>query len=221
MRPPVDIWQGCWGHWQSAFIRENLLLLGHAAWQGYLIQGRGLVACDVEVVDATTVNWSGDVVQYSLQYIYIGAVSAYLEPHHLSADFIHRLMNMVQNYTPNRDVLIAIGGKGAIEVDWLRNLVIAPPDCHRQVCNRWDEFALGTGLNRGYDDAESYSNFRSDGASMIRICQLQQYLQRTGRILTTAHPFVKQEILKAETPPVVPVDRDGTNSTEPRGGTRP
>lgn len=150
MRPPVDVWQGCWGHWQPAFIRENLLPLGHAAWQGYLTDGRGIVASEVEVVDATTVDWSGDVVRYSLQYIPAAAVPAYLESHHLSADFIHRLMNTVQTYAPDQDVLMAIGGNGPIEIDWLRNLAIAPPDCYRQVCDRWDEFDLGTGLSRRY-----------------------------------------------------------------------
>ena len=154
MRLPVDIWQGCSGYWQSAFIRENLLPLGHAAWQGYLTHGRGLVTCEVEVVDATTVDWSGDVVQYSLQYIPAGAVPAYLEPHHLSVDFIHRLMTVVQTYAPDREILIAIGGNGPIEIDWLRNLAIAPPDCYRQVCNRWDEFNLEPEFDRRCNDAE-------------------------------------------------------------------
>ena len=60
MRLPVDIWQGCSGYWQSAFIRENLLPLGHAAWQGYRTHGQGLVVCDVEVVAATSVDWRGE-----------------------------------------------------------------------------------------------------------------------------------------------------------------
>ena len=68
MRLPIEVWQGCSGYWQSAFIRENLLPLGHAAWQGYLAQGRGLVVCDVEVVEAASVDWSGDVVKYEIRY---------------------------------------------------------------------------------------------------------------------------------------------------------
>lgn len=155
MRPAVDVWQSCWEHWQSAFIRENVLPLGHAAWQGYLTHGRGLVACAVEVVNATTVNWSGNVVEYGLQYIPVGAVSAYLESHHLSVDFIHRMMNTVQTYAPDQDVLIAIEGNEPIEIDWLRNLAIAPPDCYRQVCNRWDEFDFEIGLSRRNKDAQS------------------------------------------------------------------
>ena len=30
-------------------------------------------------------------------------------------------MNAVQTYAPDRDVLIAIGGNGPIEIDWLQN----------------------------------------------------------------------------------------------------
>ncbi|MEM1281123.1 MAG: hypothetical protein AAGG53_14160 [Cyanobacteria bacterium P01_H01_bin.152] len=154
MRPPIDVWQGCSGHWQPAFIRENLLPLGHAAWQGYLTHGRGLVTCVVGRVDASTVDWSGNVVQYSLQYIPAGAIFAYLESHYLSADFSHRLMDTVQTYTPDRDVLISIEGNGPIEIDWLQNLAIAPPDCYRQVCDRWDEFNLEPESDRRYNDAE-------------------------------------------------------------------
>jgi len=154
MRPPAEVWQGCSGHWQPAFIRENILPLGHAAWQGYLTQGRGLVACEVEVVDATTVDWSGDVVPYRLQYILAGAVPAYLERHHVPSDCRDRLVAKVQTYRPDRDVLIAIEANGAIEIDWLRNLAIAPPNCYRQVCDRWDEFNLEPKSDRRCNNAE-------------------------------------------------------------------
>ena len=142
MRPSADVWQGCQEHWQSVFIRENVLSLGHAAWQGYLTHGRGLVACEVAVVDAASMNWSSDVVQYRIQYIPSGTCPAYFESNHLPADCIHHLMPVVQTYAPDRDILIAIEGNGPIEIEWLRNLAIVPADCYRQVCDRWEEFTL-------------------------------------------------------------------------------
>jgi hypothetical protein len=148
MRLPVDIWQGCSGDWQPAFIRENLLPLGHAAWQGYLNQGRGLVVCDVEVVEATSVNWSGDVVQYQARYLSAAAVPNYLKGQGLQAGDRDRLMATVQTYRPERELIVAIAGEGPIEINWLRNLAISPPDCYRQVCNRWEEFALKPGDGR-------------------------------------------------------------------------
>ncbi|MEO0984008.1 MAG: hypothetical protein AAFY20_00505 [Cyanobacteria bacterium J06639_14] len=154
MRLPVDVWQGCSGYWQTAFMRENLLPLGHAAWQGYQTQGRGLVVCDVEVVAATSVDWSGDVVKYQTRYITAVAVPDYLEAHGLQASDRDRLVNAVQTYCPEQEMLTAIGQAGSIEINWLQNLEIAPPDCHRQVCNRWDEFALKSS-DRGRRDDDS------------------------------------------------------------------
>mgnify|MGYP006279337905 FL=1 len=140
---PIEVWQGCSGYWQSAFIRENMLPLGHAAWQGCLAQGRGLVVCDVEVVAAAVVDWSGDVVQYQTRYIPALAVPDYLKAQGLKADYVDRLMDTVQTYRPEGELLVAIAGDGlSVEINWLQNLAITPPDCYRQVCNRWDEFAL-------------------------------------------------------------------------------
>lgn len=155
MRPTIDIWQGCSGHWQPAFIRENLLSLGYAAWTGYLTHGRGIVACKVETVDVASISWSSDVVQYDLQYIPASSAMAYLRHCHLSADLTHRLAETVQTYVPDQDILIAIGGNGPIEIDWLQNLVVPPPDCHYQICNRWDEFHLGSKLKGRNNDADA------------------------------------------------------------------
>lgn len=92
---PVDFWQGYTGYWQSAFIRENFLSIGHAAWQGYLTQWRGLVACGVEVVDVSTLDWRSDHVRYSIQYIPVPEVQPYLKIHNLDTDFVHHLMEVV------------------------------------------------------------------------------------------------------------------------------
>jgi hypothetical protein len=154
MRLPIEVWQGCSGYWQSAFIRENLLPLGHAAWQGYQTQGQGLVVCDVEVVEATSVNWSGDVVKYQARYIPAAAMPDYLQAQGLKADYVSRLMDIVQTYRPEGELIVAIAGEGPIEINWLRNLAISPPDCYQQVCNRWDEFALEPRADGRCDDVE-------------------------------------------------------------------
>jgi hypothetical protein len=153
MRSPVDVWQGCSGNWQPAFIRENLLPLGHAAWRGYLAQGRGLVACEV-VAAVASVDWSRDVVQYQTRYIPAVAVPNYLEARGLKAESVDRLMETVQTYAPDCDVLIALGGHGPFEIDWLRNLAIAPPDCYHQVCDRWGEFNLEPESNGRRNDVK-------------------------------------------------------------------
>ena len=151
MRLPTDVWQGCSSDWQSAFIRENLLPLGHAAWQGYLNQGRGLVVCDVEVDEATSVDWRGDVVQSQAHFLPALEVPDYLKAQGLQAVDRERLMTVVQTYCPEQEMLTAIAQAGSVEINWLRNLAISPSDCYQQVCNRWDEFALKSS-NRGRRD---------------------------------------------------------------------
>lgn len=142
MQPTVDIWQGCLGYWQSAFIRENVLPLGHAAWRGCLTQGRGLVVCDVEVFEARSVDWRSDVVKYQTRYIPAAAVPDYLKARGFQAAYVDRLMGAVQTYRPEGELLIEITHKESVEINWLRNLAISPPDCYQQICNRWVEFNL-------------------------------------------------------------------------------
>ena len=153
MRLLIDVWRGCSGYWQSASIRENLLPLDHAAWQSYRTQGRGLVVFDVEVIEALSVDWSGDMVRYEARYIPALEMPDYLKTQGLKADYVDRLMETVQTYRPERERLTAIAGEGPIvEINWLRNLAISPPDYYRQVCNRWNEFALKTSASGRRDD---------------------------------------------------------------------
>lgn len=150
MRPPNDVWQGCSGYWQSAFIRENLLSLGHGAWQGYLTQGRGVVVCHVEAIAVSSMDWRSDGVPYTVHYVPAAALPLYLEAQRCTEAVIHRLMDAVQTYQPERDILMAITGAGPLEIQWLQNLAITPADCYQQVLNRWEEFALDARSDQGH-----------------------------------------------------------------------
>ena len=151
MQPPADVWQGFSGYWQDRFIRENLLPLGHAAWQGYLAQGRGLVVCDVAVVKALSVDWRSDVVKYEARYISSIEMPDYLKVRGLETDDVDRLMDTVQTYCPNKELLVAITHGESVEIDWLHNLAISPPDCYQQIRNRWVEFNLEAPSDRRSD----------------------------------------------------------------------
>lgn len=155
--PLTDRWQSCNVPWQSAFVRENLMPLGHGAWQGYLTQGRGLVICEVEGVaglNVAALNWCRDVVRYRIQYRPIAAIRPYLIACGLPADVVDRLLAVVHTYAPEQEILLALSHSGSMEVDWLRNLAITPPDCYRQVCDRWDEFNLTPESARRCPDGE-------------------------------------------------------------------
>ncbi|MEM1369897.1 MAG: hypothetical protein AAGG02_18200 [Cyanobacteria bacterium P01_H01_bin.15] len=142
IRLPNDIWQDHSGYWQSTFIRENLMSLGHATWWGYMARGRGLLVCDVEILERASMNWGRDLVQHQARYIPAVEMPDYLKAQHLEADDVARLMDIVETYRPDGELLTAISGEGSVEIYWLQNLTLSPPDCYQQVCNRWNEFNL-------------------------------------------------------------------------------
>ncbi|QQE67614.1 hypothetical protein GFS31_43270 (plasmid) [Leptolyngbya sp. BL0902] len=151
----TDSWQSRNTPWQGAFIRENLLPLGHGAWRGYKTQGRGLVVCEIMAADVTTLNWRRDVVRYRIRYQPAAALESYLRPYGLPSTAMDGLREVVQTYRPSQELLLVLRSSDQVEMNWLRNWAIAPPDCYRQVCNRWDEFDLGaTPRRRGCRDAK-------------------------------------------------------------------
>uniref|UniRef100_A0A832H5F6 Uncharacterized protein n=1 Tax=Oscillatoriales cyanobacterium SpSt-402 TaxID=2282168 RepID=A0A832H5F6_9CYAN len=142
MRPQDSTWQGCFGYWQNLFIRENLLPLGHAAWQGFITQGRGMVVCDVVLVDAKSVDWNSDIVEYTLQFVPLPNISAYLQSLNLEVTLIERLIDTVQTYDLTQAILLLIYENGRADINLLQNLKVSPMDCYQQVQQRWVEFQL-------------------------------------------------------------------------------
>ena len=82
------------------------------------------------------------MARYGLRFVSLIEAPAYLRDKGLPGDRIDRLMAVVQTYSPDRDLLLVLSSGGHPEVNWLQNLAIAPPECHRQVCDRWAEFNL-------------------------------------------------------------------------------
>jgi hypothetical protein len=100
MQPPVDVWQGCLGYWQATLIRENFLPLGYLAWQGYLTQGRGMVACEMQISDGYDGDWSEELVQHVPSFVPASTMPDYFQCHHLQVPYLDRLMQTVQTYRP-------------------------------------------------------------------------------------------------------------------------
>ncbi|QZZ20571.1 hypothetical protein J5X98_25635 [Leptothermofonsia sichuanensis E412] len=142
MRPQDSLWQGCFGYWQNLFIRENLLPLGHAAWKGFLTQGRGMVVCEVAIVDARSVDWNSDIVKYTVRFVPLSDVSAYLQTLSLEATLIEHLIDMVQTYDPAHAILLLIDENGRADINLLQHLAISTADCYQQMQQRWSEFQL-------------------------------------------------------------------------------
>jgi hypothetical protein len=140
--PRNEVWQGYCGYWQNQFIRENLLPLGHAAWQGFTIQGRGMVVCNVAIVEDESVDWNSDIIEYVAQFVPLCNVSVYLQTFNLEATLIERLINTVRTYDPAQQILLLINENGQADINLLQNLAITPLDCYQQMQRRWSEFQL-------------------------------------------------------------------------------
>lgn len=146
MRSHDSVWQGCLGYWQNLFIRENLLPLGHAAWQGFTTQGRGMVVCNVAIADVKSVDWSGDVVEYTTRFLPMPQAPEYLHRFKLDTTLIARLMQTLKTYDPAQDMLLLIDEHGRADINLLQHLAISPVDCYQQMQQRWQEFQLDDAL---------------------------------------------------------------------------
>ena len=137
-----SVWQSSFSNWQPLFIRENLLPLGHTAWQGFLTQGRGIVICGLAIRDVFSVNWRFDLVEYTSQFLPESKVAAYLQLLNLEGRAMAVLIDKVQNYNPKTELLLLINENGRIAINLLQNMAVLPPECYRQVEQRQSEFQL-------------------------------------------------------------------------------
>lgn len=152
MQPRNELWQGYFGYWQNLFIRENLLPLGHATWQGFITQRRGMVVCDMAIIDAGSVDWSSDIVGYTVQFVPLSNVSGYLQSLSLEENLIERLIDTARTYDPAQQILLLINENGRPDINLLQQLAISPTECYQQMQQRWSEFQLETLTHRGYHE---------------------------------------------------------------------
>jgi hypothetical protein len=143
MRLKNSIWQSSSCNWQSLFIRENFLSLGHTAWQGFITQGQGMVVCDLALtMDILCVKWSLDLVEYTAHFLAEAEVTAYLQTLNLSAKLINDLVDIVQNYDQTKEMLLLINENGRISIYLLQKMAISTASCYQQVQQRQSEFEL-------------------------------------------------------------------------------
>jgi hypothetical protein len=126
-------------NWQTAFIRDNLPILGYFAWSGFKHQGWGLLLCQVELPGLETElrlhSW-----RFSTQFAPGSSLPTYLPAWKIPVLEIPKLVETIAQYHPQREMMLLIQSGGSVEVLWLQNLAITPPECYQQVCDRWDEF---------------------------------------------------------------------------------
>ncbi|MGF1938332.1 hypothetical protein [Nostoc sp. ChiQUE02] len=140
MRPSNSVWQGNFGYWQNNFIHNNLLVIGYTGWKGFQSFGRGIVICDVDTKVTHPTNTSLDTVPFTLQFLPWDLIGFYLRSQSLNSSIISSIFPAVATYNPHQDILLVLKAEPQIEVNFLHQLKITPPDCYEQVCKRWSEF---------------------------------------------------------------------------------
>ncbi|MEH2198355.1 hypothetical protein [Nostoc sp.] len=140
MRPSNSVWQGNFGYWQNSFIHNNILVIGYTAWKGFQSFGRGVVLCAVDTQVTHPTITSLDTVPFTLQFLPCDLIRHYLRSQSISSSTISSIFPAVVTYNPDRDILLVLKAEPQIEVSFLHQLKITPPDCYEQVCNRWSEF---------------------------------------------------------------------------------
>jgi hypothetical protein len=126
-------------NWRSIFIRDNFLVLGYFAWAGFRIAGKGLLMCDVEPPPIGTAFrfYTWNFTTKFVPNLYRSDCLLGLE---ISSTEIPELIDLIDKFDPQIEIVLLIHASNSIEIFWLKNLEIDPPACYLQVRDRWDEF---------------------------------------------------------------------------------
>ncbi len=138
-------WHGqesaCSGAWEPRFLEQNSLLIGHAAWDGYRLSGRGLLICHLAAPLEPEHDWRLDGVRFSRRYVARNEVTAQLRHQGLGPAAIRPSLGALDSYDPARELVVLLSGHGPELIALLRKLPTAPPTCFELVERRWSEFA--------------------------------------------------------------------------------
>ena len=133
-------WQGNFGYWQKSFIHNNLMMIGYSAWQGFLQHGRGVVVCDVDRSAIAPINTGLEVTQFKSKFIAEQDLISSIQAFSLDQELIAVLVQAVENYAPDKEIVLLMKMEQHLEINLFQNLKIFPPDCYEQVSRRWEEF---------------------------------------------------------------------------------
>jgi hypothetical protein len=141
MRVQDTVWQGCFGDWQSLFIHEYWLPLGHLAWQGFLQQGRGMAVCEVHGATAA-VDWSCTAVPYTTHFVPQAGLSTCWRDLALPYHQRSAVEDAVATYDPTQDAVLLLLGDSVPHISCLKGWAVPPPECSRQMGDRGAEFSF-------------------------------------------------------------------------------
>lgn len=150
MKTKDSVWQGNFGYWQNLFIRQNLLVIGYAAWSGYLRSGQGMVVCEVTVPIHPSTNWSIESIPFNLRFIPQAQATKYLRSLDQEQCTMASLLQTIATYDPSQAIVVLTNGNDEVDVSLLQRLTTAPAQCYEQVQRRWAEFQSSLAPERSH-----------------------------------------------------------------------
>ncbi len=130
-------------NWPAVFIHDNIPVLGYYAWSGFEQLGWGVLWCQVERPAPETElrfhSW-----QFTTQFVPGQSLPGCFQSLAISAVENAQLVETIARYHPQQEIMLLLQSGDGVEVLWLQNLAMTPPECYQQVCDRWDEFMPNT-----------------------------------------------------------------------------
>jgi hypothetical protein len=126
-------------NWQPAFVHYNFPVIGYCAWKGFKRTGWGLLLCHVEPPPANSelrlYSWNFTTQYVSGQYVADCLLELEISPVNAAA-----LVQEIEQYNPQKEIMLVTHSGKSVEVLWLKNLASTPSECYYQVSDRWEEF---------------------------------------------------------------------------------
>ena len=128
---------------------NNFLLIGYTAWKGFSKLGRGAVFCHIKKVDLPRVPFSTIRGKYhcadeivNTHFLMQTDLKAYLHEWMVAPKTIDSILQAVDTYKPQQDMILLVKDGSQIEVNVLQKPLITPSECYQKVRQRWDEFSI-------------------------------------------------------------------------------
>ncbi|NJM73849.1 MAG: hypothetical protein HC862_29150 [Scytonema sp. RU_4_4] len=77
---------------------------------------------------------------FHLHFVTKARLTAYLSEWILQLKEIILIIQAVDTYNPQKDMIFFIKFNSSFEVNILPNLVVSPPECYQCICRRWEKF---------------------------------------------------------------------------------
>ena len=131
------------GETPGSWLKDNSVLLGAWAWQGFQEHGRGLVWIRPTTMTSEAGQWPWSTEEVLVAPTYLTSANAERAIGNLiSAQSSLQIKQVIQSYNPREDAIVWLGIKDQPLVVHLQALKVPPEEALWQMVRRREEFEL-------------------------------------------------------------------------------